>query len=128
MKNIRKACYRQVIDTSVPSGPNMVLQFEDSVLCFGSAGVRVNTTVPVKVSIIGFFQTGASYHIDTGYVTANVVDQVVSAMTVYTFGIEASNGGTLGFNSRIEFTLSDFTTGVPINSYTLNRVHSASPC
>ncbi len=114
--------------TTTTNASSIVVLATHSELCFGTGGIRVMTTVPVKVNMTSSFASGASYYVNTGFSSVNIVNQVVSSMTVFNFGIEASNGGTLTQNSSILFTINDFATNSLISSYTFTRNHELSPC
>lgn len=108
--------------------PSLIIQTETNELCFQSVSLRINTTVPVKINMTSTFQGSAIYTSGVGFSSSNIINEVISGMTIYQFGIESSNGETLVFNSSILFTLNDFNTGNIITSYTLSRSHSDALC
>ncbi len=114
--------------TTTTNASSIVILAEHTQLCFGDGGVRVETSVPVKVNMTSSFAPGGFYHMGVGFSSANIVNQVVNSMTVFNFGIEASNGGPLTQNSSILFTINDFNTNATIASYTLHRNHALNPC
>jgi len=128
MIDFKRNIYRTVSDDISPSTPNIVIQSVFDSLCFGTISIRVNTTVPVKINMTSTFDTGANYYTNVGYRNSNIVDEVISSMEIYQFGIEASNGGTLTRHSEILFTVNDFTTNAIIQSYIFEREHETTQC
>lgn len=129
MNKFKKNVFRTVEEVAVsPSTPSFTVQFQTSTLCYGATSVRINTSVPVKVNMTSSFDSGAFYYTEVGYRDSNIVDEVVSTMAIYRFGIEAANGGTLTQHSEILFTINDFSTGAVLQSYTFERDHAISPC
>lgn len=128
MSDFKRNIYRTVSDDILLSTPHLVIQSVFDSLCFGTISIRVNTTVPVKINMTSTFDTGASYYTNVGYRDLDIINEVISETTIYQFGIEASNGGTLLYNSSINFTINDFTTDALIDAYTLTRSHEATPC
>lgn len=129
MNNIKKLIFKT--ETGILTPPvegSIEITSETDITCYKIVTLTVETNIPVKVNMVGTFQTGGSYYIDTGFRSADIVDEVISAPTEYKFGINASSGGTLLYNSSINFTTNDFATDSLIDAYTLNRAHEADQC
>jgi hypothetical protein len=114
--------------TTTTTATRLAILGQTDSLCNLIGGVRVITSVPVKINMTGTFGVGGFYYTDTGFVSTDIVNQVVSTQTIFNFGIEASNGGPLLNTSSIHFTINDFDTDAIIDQYTMIRVHANSPC
>ncbi len=125
MNNFKKNIYKNNSDVGLP---NLVFQSETNTLCYGAVSILVDTDIPVKVNMTATFDTGASYHMDTGYSYPDIINDFVFGPTIYKFGINASGNGIGSFMSSIDFTINDSVTDEVIDSYFFDRAHSDMPC
>lgn len=108
--------------------PSLVPMGESAGQCNTLGGVRVFTSIPVRINMTGYFQTGGSYYSAAGYISSDIVSQEIEENTIYLFGIEGANSGGNPSLSDIVFTIHDVTNGAVLDRYVMYRNHNVTPC
>ena len=133
MQGFRRSVYMTRRIEVSPDIPSITIGDITSNSCYGEITINVVTSIPVKINILGTFQTGGSYA-DNSFLTginqkyADVINEVISSDLSYNFGINAADSGVLTNISSIYFSVNDFDTDAEITSYTFSRNHAATPC
>lgn len=135
MNEFKKNIFKKTTGTETPTTvPTISLLAEENLDCFGQITLRVNTSIPVKVNILGNFVLGGSWknpaELDLPGVKVgnDLIGDIVTFRQSYNFGIDGNNIGTITGTSSIKLEIRDNTTDALIDTYVYARPHTSVQC